>query len=73
MTWACRSTRAPRKDSAGASSKSDVGGQHVVVSMRTTKDDPSKVIDFYKEKVKKPIPSVADAGGNEDGRSCRRA
>lgn len=55
------------EDSMGASTKSDVNGQHVVVSMRTTKDDPSKVIDFYKEKVKKPIPSVSDAGGMKVG------
>jgi hypothetical protein len=55
------------EDSMGASSKSEVNGQNVVVSMRTTKDDPSKVIDFYKEKVKKPIPSVSDAGGMKVG------
>src|SRR5687768_14875819 len=55
------------EDSMGASSNSEVSGQKVVVSMRTTKDDPSKVIDFYKEKVKKPIPSVTDAGGMKTG------
>jgi hypothetical protein len=55
------------EDAMGASAKTEANGQTVAASMRTTKDDPGKVIDFYKAKVKNPVPSVNDMGGTKMG------
>lgn len=39
--------------------------QTVVVSTRTTTDDPSKVLEFYKDKVKTDAPGAATISTNE--------
>jgi len=52
------------KETAMASGMIESGGEKMVTSMRTTTDDPGKVSDFYKEKVKNPQISNANSGGN---------
>lgn len=47
---------------AGMSSKVETDKEKIVTSMRTSKDDPSKVLEFYQPKVMNPTQSSATSG-----------
>lgn len=63
----------PGSQSISGDSKMESAGKKVFVSMRTTSDDPEKVINFYKPNVKEPqtmaAGEIASLGGKlDDGR-----
>jgi len=53
------------QDKQGGSSTVDAPDGKAVTSIRTTKDDPQQVADFYKDKVKDPQASNVNSSGNK--------
>lgn len=50
---------------AGMTSKVDSDKEKIVTSVRTTTDDPSKVLEFYQPKVMNPSQSSATSGSTK--------
>jgi len=53
-------------DKEGGSMKTDTPEASSRLSVRTTADAPSKVVAFYKDKIKEPSTVSASSGGNEN-------